>query len=141
MFHMKFQRESIGSNRCLICEDLCTTISYPNSGETAIIRRQTFSTDVPETFYHLPSFLLYQHSWRRGLSLGRATEVEAMSALTWLQGLILVSPHVLMLIAVITVVFAVSSVFLDEEHIYLGVFITVFTAIAVALCIMGFWQN
>lgn len=64
-----------------------------------------------------------------------------MSGISWIEGLILISPHLLMMISVIVVALAVSSVFLNEEHIFAGVCITVFATIAAAVCIMGFWQG
>lgn len=64
-----------------------------------------------------------------------------MMGLGFVEGLIMISPHLLMLIAIVTVVFAVAAVFLDEDHIVAGVSITVMAALAVGVCIIGFWQG
>lgn len=59
----------------------------------------------------------------------------------WIEGIILISPHLLMIIAVLVVALSVSSVFLKEDHIVSGVCITFFSTLVVALCIKAFWQG
>jgi hypothetical protein len=57
----------------------------------------------------------------------------------FIHGLILLTPNLLLMIAVAMVVLSVGSIVIEEENVLLGTCITVSTAFTVALAILGIW--
>jgi len=63
-----------------------------------------------------------------------------MSVMNWIQVLISLAPHLLMIIAVSVVVVAVASVFLDEDHIVVAILLSLFAAVAASILILACWH-